>query len=525
MATLPSIPLFQRAAEHAERTAVVAGDVSWSYSRVLHEADALSSRLQSKLGTADKGGLDGRRVAILTPSDHHYVASQWGIWHAGGVAVPLYNKHPKPEMEYYVRDSGASAIVAHPSYGDTARQLADEAGIPLIDLQLPDSFKDPLEDPQQAWKSADSASYVDASNNALIIYTSGTTGKPKGVVSTHNTIEAQIRSLVEAWEWSASDRILHFLPLHHVHGVVNKLLCALWSGATVEFSLSGASPFVLWKRLGELSAPELSLFMAVPTVYSRLLEGFESLNDDEKKAALQGVANLRLMVSGSAACPAPLMERWERLTGHKLLERYGMTEIGMALSNPYRGDRQPGMVGTPLPGVEVRVVDVDTEKELKRESGEQGELRVRGPCVFKEYWGKPEATAKEFDEEGWFKTGDIVRFDPEKNSFGISGRASSDIIKSGGYKISALDIEREILSHESVAEVAVLGETDETWGESVVAVIRWKDSQNAPSLADFQDFLKPKLATYKVPRKVYSVEEIPKNAMGKVNKKTLLSQI
>ena len=199
------------------------------------------------------------------------------------------------------------------------------------------------------------------------------------------------------------------MPLHHVHGVVNKLLCALWSGATVEFSLSGASPAVLWKRLGDLSAPELSLFMAVPTVYSRLLEGFESLNDDEKKAALQGVAKLRLMVSGSAACPAPLMERWERLTGHNLLERYGMTEIGMALSNPYRGDRQPGMVGSPLPGVSVRVVDVDTEKELKKESGEQGELRVRGPCVFKEYWGKPEATAKEFDEEGWFKPGDIVR--------------------------------------------------------------------------------------------------------------------
>eukprot|EP00466_Bigelowiella_natans_P020758 jgi/Bigna1/41314/e_gw1.51.10.1 len=510
---LPNLPLFQKAADHSvsspSRVAIVnggAGGKELTYTELLAEADSMSSLLE------DHGVKKSDRVAILTPNDESYVCAMWGVWHKGGVAVPLYNKHPINEMEYYVEDSEASAILVHPDFRTVGEQIAQRYSIPLIPIEVtPPSF-DGFEIEFELWNSADS----DA--NAMIIYTSGTTGKPKGVVTTHSNIQAMITALVEAWEWRSDDRILHFLPLHHVHGIVNKLLCALWSGASVEFSSCGAEPRGLWERLasnGIDGERPLTLFMAVPTIYSRMVEETERWNDEEKAAIAQGVKQLRLMVSGSAACPTPLMEKWEKITGHKLLERYGMTEIGMALSNSYRGTRHPGYVGKPLPGVSVR-------------SGEQGELRVKGPCVFKEYWNRPEATRKEFDEEKWFKTGDIVRYNAELQSFAICGRASTDMIKSGGFKISALEIEREILSHESVAEVAVLGESDETWGEQVVAVIRWKGADgtsSSPSLESLQEFLKPKLASYKIPRRLYEVAVIPKNAMGKINKKTLLQQI
>lgn len=484
---------------------------------MLTEADALSSSLVQALGANDLRGLEGKRIAMLMPQDQNYPCAQWGIWHAGGIAVPLYGGHPPGEMEYYVENSGASAIIVHPDLAGPIRPMAKSLGIACVEASIEPTATAPAFDAGAVERKT-----ADPTSGAMIIYTSGTTGKPKGVVSTHANVEAQVTSLVEAWRWDASDRILHFLPLHHVHGVVNKLLCALWSGATVEFSAS-AKPDVLWRRLGDRTLEPLTLFMAVPTVYNRMLEAFDALSEADQNAALDGMGRLRLMVSGSAACPAPLMERWRDLTGHNLLERYGMTEIGMALSNPYEGQRNPGHVGVPLPGVSVRVVDPDTESEVRE--GETGELRVNGPGVFREYWELPEATAKEFDEEGWFKTGDIVRYNTDLSSFQICGRASTDIIKTGGYKISALEIEREILGLVQVAEVAVLGEPDDTWGERVVAVIRWKDGNEPVSVEGLGAFLADKLAKYKAPRKIISVDEVPKNAMGKVNKKTLLATL
>ncbi len=277
----------------------------------------------------------------------------------------------------------------------------------------------------------------------MILYTSGTTSRPKGVVTTHANIRAQIESLVSAWEWGEADRIPSFLPLHHIHGIINVTGCALWSGATIEpFERFDAATI-----LDRVRADAYTVFMAVPTIYVKLIQALEAASPADRADFVGGFARLRLMVSGSAALPASLHERWMALTGQELLERYGMTEIGMALSNPYRGERRPGAVGIPLPGVEVR---------LKTESGtmvttedEPGEIQVRGPGVFSAYWNRPEESAASF-EDGWFRTGDMaVR---ERGYYRIMGRLSVDIIKSGGYKLSALEIEAALLEHPNIDE-------------------------------------------------------------------------
>mmetsp|Transcript_1009 Transcript_1009/g.4315 ORF Transcript_1009/g.4315 Transcript_1009/m.4315 type:complete len:379 (-) Transcript_1009:1035-2171(-) len=365
-----------------------------------------------------------------------------------------------------------------------------------------------------------------------MIFTSGTTGRPKGVLHSHGNVTAQITSLVEAWEWTDADRILHFLPLHHIHGIVNKLYCGLWAGATVEFSACGADPAGIWQRISQ-PQPPLTVFMAVPTIYAKLLEAIplDAAGGRVRPDVQRGLRSIRLMVSGSAALPEPVFEKWRQLTGHTLLERYGMTEVGMALGNPVRGPRLPGYVGQPFPSMQVRVVD--EEEGTATMPREAGALQLKGPQVFSlGYWRNPEATAKEFTSDGWFKTGDVAVYDPSpaggdgQASYKISGRASVDIIKSAGYKISALEIERCMLEHPNILEAAVVGESHETWGEVVTAVASKRSSEAGPhTVFELKEFLEDKLAAYKVPRVFYVVEALPRNAMGKVNKKTLLKDL
>ncbi len=252
--------------------------------------------------------------------------------------------------------------------------------------------------------------------------------------------------------------------------------------------------------------------MAVPTIYVKLIQTLESMQDAERAVIVAGFAQMRLMVSGSAALPASVHVKWTELTGQKLLERYGMTEIGMALSNPYDGDRLPGMVGQPLPGVEVRLKS--EAGELVTADGEPGEIQVRGPAVFSEYWNRDEITAKSFDE-GWFRSGDIgVR---EKGYYRIMGRQSVDIIKSGGYKISALEIEATLLDHDAISQCAVVGVPDETWGEAVAAAVVLHDGQEL-SLDSLRSWSQDRLSNYKIPKTLLVVDSLPRNAMGKVIK-------
>ena len=323
----------------------------------------------------------------------------------------------------------------------------------------------------------------------------------------HTNLRAHTTSLVAAWEWTHADRILHVLPLHHLHGLGNKLLCALWAGASVAFS--PPAPAEVWARLGRAEQDGLTLFMAVPTNYALLLREAErrGAEDELIRDGAGGARGLRLMVSGSMALPTPVLERWRQLTGHTLLERYGMSELGMALSNPLYGKRVLGAVGAPLPGVEVEIRDPSSGEEVAAGDELGGELRVRGAGVFKEYFRRPDATAAAFDKDGWFLTGDHASCSKD-GVYKILGRASVDVIKSAGYKISALEIERELLAHAAVEEVAVVGVEDEAFGQRVAAIIVTADGAAGGGadqdggralLETLRTDCKKKLAPYKLP--------------------------
>jgi malonyl-CoA/methylmalonyl-CoA synthetase len=325
-------------------------------------------------------------------------------------------------------------------------------------------------------------------------------------------VAATVASLETAWRWRADDRLLHVLPLHHTHGLIVGALGALWAGAEARFLVFEAG--AVWDTL---AGGEITVFMAVPTIYAKLMEAFRASDAERRARWAAGAARLRLMTSGSAALPASLLEELRAATGQTLLERYGMTEIGMALSNPYDGPRVPGAVGTPLPGVEVDIVGDDGAPAA---TGEPGELRVRSTQMFSGYHGDEAATAASFDAEGRFRTGDTGVRDAA-GVIRLLGRTSVDIIKSGGYKISALEIEAALRDHPVIAEIAVIGEPDATWGERIAACVVVRDGATL-ELDELQAFARERLAVYKVPRALRLLPALPRNAMGKVQKKQLL---
>ena len=288
------------------------------------------------------------------------------------------------------------------------------------------------------------------------------------------------------------------------------LSCALWSGACCEF-LPKFDPKKVWEKL---TNGQLSLFMAVPTIYFKLIDFWESSSEKDKSRFSREIKNLRLMVSGSAALPVSVLDKWKEITSHTLLERYGMTEIGMALSNSYKNERRPGHVGVPLPGVKIRLVDSNGENV--RKIGESGEIQIKGPNVFKEYWKNPKASIDSY-QDGWFKSGDIAVFN--NGMYKILGRDSVDIIKSGGYKISALEIEDVLLRYPKIKECAVVGIPDKEWGEIVAASIILRGEDIDFSL--LKAWIKELLPAYKIPRKYIVQKELPRNTLGKVTKKVL----
>jgi malonyl-CoA/methylmalonyl-CoA synthetase len=486
----PDLPLFALAAAHGGRTAIVAAEGTFRYDALLDTSARVASALLDR--TAD---LEGARVAFLAPPGWDYVAVQWGIWRAGGIAVPLAVSHPPAELEYVVRDADAAVVVAHPEFADVLRPIAELNGRRFLTT------------PGLLAAAPGNLPQVEEGRPAMMVYTSGTTGKPKGVVTTHVNLRAQVTSLVEAWEWRPDDRILLVLPMHHVHGIVNVLTCALWAGAVCEI-LPRFDADAAWERI---ASGELTLFMAVPTIYRRLIAAWEEADPDRRRGMSEGCARMRLMVSGSAALPVQTLERWREISGHTLLERYGMTEMGMALSNPLRGERRPGYVGVPLPGVEVRLVD---DEGSPVEPGTPGEIEVRGANVFAEYWRRPEATAEAF-RQGWFRTGDVAVV--EDAYFRILGRKSVDIIKTGGYKVSALEIEETLRTHPDVAECAVVGVDDPDWGERICVAVEPRGGALL-ALDGLQGWARERLAPYKLPRDLRLVDALPRNAMGKVTK-------
>jgi malonyl-CoA/methylmalonyl-CoA synthetase len=491
-------------------------------------------------------------IVHLTLPGSNYVACQWAAFASGMVSVPIATTHTVTEIQHILGDTNPNIILVS-RYAPNAQHLLEAAAtLDLLDdrvVIIEDIIDDDNEQQQQPSPKFDTDTLLQHSPGcldtpALLMYTSGTTGRPKGVLHTHRNLYHQITDLVTSWEWLSSDVALHVLPLHHVHGVVNILSCGAYVGAQIQFEPFNA--INLWNLWASSKAVKPTVFMAVPTIYAKLLEATQHLPKDVVERAVEDTLKpMRLQVSGSAALPTSVHEKWKALTGQTLLERYGMTEFCMALSNPYKHTRHPGHVGKPLPSVQVRLVEdsVDDDnntavKEIMRmdnttntsyDKTVSGNLQVKGPTVFSgRYWNRPDATIDAFAKDGgWFDTGDVAEYDSEIQSFKILGRKSVDILKVGGYKLSALDIERVLLEHPSIVEVYVLGVDDDIYGQRVAALARLQtttsDGDETPlSLSELQEWCSSRISKHKIPTRLLVVDEVPKNAMGKVNKKELV---
>lgn len=486
------------------------------------------------------------------------------IFACDSIAIPLSSAFPASELRYILENSEAVTLLSSEMFNSKAEEVLKEGlerrpTLNVVEKRLKGNGEDNV-----------NLVTLPMTKGGMMLYTSGTTSRPKGVVLETSTLTAQATSLFTAWKYTSRDHLLHVLPLHHIHGTINALLTPLFAGSTIEFMF----PFnvdAVWDRLAlpflprdptsTSTKPPITFLTVVPTIYNRLLSSHALLSPEMQAATKRALRpdTMRLNISGSAALPTPTKKAWTDLSGgNVLLERYGMTEVGMALSCGLDfADRVDGSVGWPLPGVEARLVDSETgevvpegeEVDAATGNEREGEIQLRGPTIFKEYWRNPQATSAEFveadDGKGkWFKTGDVAtrRTVPGAGQstqdwargpmYFIRGRKSTDIIKTGGEKVSALEIERELLSLPQVVDAAVVGVANEQWGQKVCAVVVLDEAQKMSGkggkqwgVMDMRRALKDRLAGYKIPQELKVVEEVPKNAMGKVNKKTLVKEI
>ncbi len=470
-----------------------------------HGYDAIDARSR-RVAQALLGGSRSpyaRRVGLLVSPGADWVAAFYGVLRAGGCVVVLSPMHPAAETTYFCDDAQVDTLIASPDLAPRLDAIARARRLITTDELDHEPPASPL--PR-----------IEATSAALQLYTSGTTGKPKGAVLTHANLGVQQESIARAWGHRRTDVLVHALPLHHLHGLGIALLNLLGAGGCARM-LAQFDAEAIWEAMGRAT-----LFMGVPTMYTKLFAAFDAADDATRARWTAHARALRLATSGSAALPVTLGERWRAITGEYPLERFGMTEIGVGLSNPLAGPRKPGMVGLPVEGVETRIVD---------ESGNDvasGELWVRGPGVFAGYWKREDATHGAFADdvqggERWFRTGDTVTRD-EDGWFKILGRTSVDILKSGGFKLSALEIEEVLREHASVGEVAVVGVPDETWGDRVVACVVPRAGHPCDGAA-LRAFAKERLASYKVPKEVVSMLELPRNSIGKVQKPELVKRL
>jgi malonyl-CoA/methylmalonyl-CoA synthetase len=468
--------------------------------------DARARAVAASLLTSPITVAPRERVALLVAPGASFLEAFFGVLLAGGTVVVLSPLHPEPETTYFCDDAGVRTILVS---ADLASHLAPPtvAGRRVVDVAALASTAPA--DPVPGRELPD----VAADAPALQLYTSGTTGKPKGAVITHENLGVQARLLDDAWAVSRDDVLLHALPLHHMHGLAIALLTAVAAGATTRM-LPAFDARRVWDEM-----PRATVFMAVPTMYQRLFAAFDQAEDATRAKWAASARALRLATSGSAALPVGLAERWRAITGEIPVERFGMTEIGVGMTNPLAGPRKPGHVGHPLPSVEARIVGDDGADAAS------GELWIRGPSVFAGYHERPDATRAAFAADGWFRTGDTVTRDAD-GWFKILGRTSVDILKSGGYKLSALEIEEVLREHPAVAEVAVVGVPDEAWGERVVACVVARAGRE-PECAEeaVRAFAKQKLAPYKVPKQVVLMADLPRNPVGKVVKPRLVDRL
>ncbi|WP_101440820.1 acyl-CoA synthetase [Amycolatopsis echigonensis] len=469
-------PLFPAVAAGSGKEALRFGDRKLTYAELGAVAGALAADLPKD-----------RRVAVwATPTLHTSVAVVAALL-AGVPVVPLNPKIGERELGHILADSEPALVLAEPGV-----ELPAALDLPRRDIPLEGDGKPPASEP-------------DAEAPAFIVYTSGTTGPPKGVVLPRRAISSTLDALEDAWQWTADDVLVHGLPLFHVHGLILGILGPLRRGGTVRhlgrFSLEGVT---------EELANGATMLFGVPTMYHRIAEAVAT--DEALASALKSA---RLLVSGSAALPVHDHQRITAATGQQVVERYGMTETLMNTSVRADGERKPGSVGVPLAGVDLRLVDESGAEVTEPDA--VGEIQVRGPNLFTEYLNRPDATAAALDGD-WFRTGDMATRDPD-GYVRIVGRKATDLIKSGGYKIGAGEIENALLEHPNVAEVAVTGEPDDDLGERIVA---WVVPDGArPTVEDLADHVSKLLAPHKRPRVVRYLDALPRNDMGKVMKRAL----
>ncbi|KAJ4406270.1 hypothetical protein N0V91_004724 [Didymella pomorum] len=565
--TLPRLPIFEAIKKHdAQRTAVIhsLSGRRFTYGELVNDVAAAKDKLQRNTGGKSA---EGERISFLVENGYDYVAIDYrivtllSILAAHAIAVPLSPTFPAHELRYIIDQSESLMLLSSEKFQDKADEVLKEG-----------METSPINWKREKIMMGKTDDYVTleeptSTKGGMMLYTSGTTSRPKGVLLPQDVLTAQSQSLLKAWNYTPEDVLLHVLPLHHIHGTVNALLTPLFAGSTIEFQF----PFnaqAAWERLAAPFSPNpdpakkpITFLTVVPTIYTRFLSSHASLTPELQTATKTALhpSNLRLNISGSAALPTPVKSAWSELSGgNVLLERYGMTEVGMALSCGLDfADRVDGSVGWPLPSVQARLVDTETNEIIKEgdeidpSTGRErhGEIQLRGPTIFREYWKNPTATSKEFVEDAdgqgkWFKTGDVAIRKPVPSAgksaqdwakgplYFIQGRKSADIIKTGGEKVSALEIEREMLSLPHISEVAVVGLPSEAWGQKVAAVVVLSEEGKtagrggkAWSALDMRRALKDVLANYKIPQEMKVVDTIPRNAMGKINKKQLVIQI
>jgi malonyl-CoA/methylmalonyl-CoA synthetase len=452
-----------------------------------------------------------RRVALLVPASRAWAIGFWGIALSGKLVVPLVEIHPARELARALGAARADVLLVARELGPLAEQALLEMPA-LLDLESAARRPSIVELEELLARAVVGRELPAVAGNepAVLFFTSGTTGSPKGALVSHDQAAALARLVGEAWAMGPNDRLLHCLPLHHTHGLGIAFLVCLLAGAS-QHLLRRFEAERVWQAF-----EGTSVFMGVPTMHKRLLDAFEAREPSVRERWRAAAKRQRLITSGSAALPESLGLAWQRLIDELPLERFGMTEVGVALTNPLGGPRRLGSCGQVLGGMQVRIVDEDGADVPP---GAPGEIWIRGPSVFLGYDSDPDATARAFSA-GWFKSGDTATW-LEDGFVKVLGRTSVDIIKSGGYKLSALEIEDALLRHASVDDVAVVGVPDAEWGEVVTAVI-----VGASADADeLREFLKQELAPYKVPRRFVRLAELPKNALGKVTKHVLRAEL
>ncbi|MFJ4922927.1 acyl-CoA synthetase [Streptomyces sp. NPDC088725] len=477
--------LFPALATGSELPALRFGERTLTHAQLAAAAGSLAARIA-----------DERRIAVWATPTLGTAVGVVAALLAGVPAVPVNPKSGARELAHIVADSAPTLVLAEPG----AELPAALAALRRVDVDPETDGAAPAALPAEP----------SPESPALIVYTSGTTGPPKGAVLPRRAIAATLDALEDAWQWTAADVLVHALPLFHVHGLILGILGPLRRGGSVRhlgrFDTAGVTR--------ELSSGA-TMFFGVPTMYHRIAE---ALSDDP--ALARALAGARLLVSGSAALPVHDHRRISAATGSRVIERYGMTETLMNTSVRADGEPRAGAVGVPLRGVELRLVHDESGETIEAYDGETvGEIQVRGPNLFSEYLNRPDATEAAFTD-GWFRTGDMAIRDPD-GYVRIVGRKATDLIKSGGYKIGAGEIENVLLEHPGVREAAVTGEPDDDLGERIVAWIVPEHAGNPPGAEELADHVAAQLAAHKRPRVVRCLEALPRNDMGKIMKRSL----